>query len=503
MNAKTEEPGSPGTLRRLWESLPAERFTSHRQYIWFVVGTVCVGAFMAALDASIVNVAMPTMQDYFHVTAGNTSWVLIAYLLTLASLVMAFGRLADMIGRRPLYTFGFLVFIIGSALCGAAVDMPMLIASRVLQAAGAGMLQANSVAIITATVPASLRGRAIGFQGSAQAVGLSIGPAVGGALIGLFGWRAIFYVNVPVGILGTLLGAFILPRDRMSDRRQPFDWGGLGLFTPFLVSVMLALTEGPTWGWLSPGVLGLLAAALVLLATFIRHERAAHFPMVNLNLFRIRTMTIGNITGLLSYSAMFGTLVLMPYFMKRAMHLPESEIGLLLTPVPLAMTVLAPIAGGLADRYGSRLLTTAGMGLTGLGCLLLAFSLHLAPSLPMILVELAMVGAGLGLFTPPNNSSVMGAAPREQLGVAGGILNMARSLGMSWGTAFSLSLMTILLLAEGATSRHATAVQWSAAIRWAFVGLVGLSALATALSAARTVEPAATGGSGAHHVDLA
>jgi MFS family permease len=365
------------------------------------------------------------------------------------------------------------------------------------------MLQANSVAIITATMPPHLRGRAIGFQGSAQAVGLSIGPAVGGALIGLFGWRAIFYVNVPVGLLGTLMGALILPRDRLPATRQPFDWGGMLLFAPLLVAVMLALTMAPSWGYGSPALWTLLAAALVLLALFVRREKRFRAPMIDLALFRIRTMTIGNITGLLSYSAMFGTLVLMPYFFKRVFGMPESEIGLLLTPVPLAMTVLAPVAGGLADRYGSRMLTVAGMALTSAGCLLLALTVGRSAFVPYLVAELAVVGAGLGLFTPPNNSSVMGSAPPTHLGVAGGILNMARSLGMSWGTALALTLMGGVLALFGANTQHATAMEWVAAIRWAFVGLVVLGAVATGLSAMRSAGSGSAHAASEHGVDLA
>lgn len=502
MHAHAHRDESRGLLA-LWRSLPSSRFTTRPNYIWFVVGTVCIGAFMAALDASIVNVAIPTLQEFFGSTASATSWVLIAYLLTLASLVVAVGRMADMVGRRPLYTVGFLVFIIGSALCGAATSMEMLIGSRVLQAAGAAMLQANSVAIITATVPSNLRGRAIGFQGSAQAVGLSIGPAVGGALIGLFGWRAIFYVNVPVGILGTLMGAMILPRDRLPATRQPFDWGGMVAFAPFLVAVMLVMTMGPTWGWVSPGTIGLAVGAAFLLWIFIRREKRFASPMMDLSLFRIKTMTIGNITGLLSYSAMFGTLVLIPYFLKKVFLFPESEIGLLLTPVPLAMTVLAPIAGGLADRYGSRFLTTMGMGLTTLGCLFLSLTLGQHTWVPWLIVELAIVGAGLGLFTPPNNSSVMGSSPKEHLGVAGGILNMARSLGMSWGTALALTLMTSVLLMNGASSSYADPGQWVLSIRVAFAGLVVLGAVATVLSALRAGADTSAGSSVHHPIELA
>lgn len=490
-------------LRARWEALPSPRFTQKPNYIWWVVATVCVGAFMAAVDASIVNVAIPTLQTSFHATAGDASWVLIAYLLTLAAAVTAIGRFADMIGRRPLYTFGFLVFITGSALCGAALSLPMLIGSRVLQALGAAMLQANSVAIITATVPSSVRGKAIGFQGSAQAVGLSIGPAVGGALIALFGWRAIFYVNVPVGIIGTLLGAFILPKDKPANERVPFDWNGMALFTGFLVGVMLGLTEGPDWGWTSVSILSLFAGGLLLLWLFIRREAGYPFPMVRLELFKIKVMTIGNITGLLSYAAMFGTLVLMPYFLKEVLAFPEATIGLLLTPVPVAMTVLAPIAGGLADRYGSRLLTTGGMGLTTLGCVLLGVTLGPGVGVPLLILELALVGAGLGLFTPPNNSSVMGSSPKEHLGVAGGILNMSRSLGMSLGTAFSLAVMTAILLGLGASTTHAAPAQWVSGVHAAFLGLAALSLVATILSALRAAGDVGHSHGESHPLELA
>ncbi|MCY0885366.1 MAG: DHA2 family efflux MFS transporter permease subunit, partial [Firmicutes bacterium] len=339
-----------------WRSLPLPQVTSRPGYIWYVVATVCVGAFMAALDASIVNVALPTMMRDFHTDYGTVEWVLIAYLLTLTALLTLIGRLADMVGRRPLYTFGFLVFIAGSALCGAAVNMPMLIISRVFQATGAAMLQANSVAIITATVPAEVRGRAIGLQGSAQAIGLSLGPAVGGALIALFGWRAIFYVNVPVGLVGTLMGAFILPRDHLGHTRPTFDWWGSLLLAPALVALMLALSEGKRWGWGSPLVVGLLAASALFLAAFVLRELRARSPLVDPRLFTIPVFSIGNFTGLLSYLVMFGVLFLMPFYLEHVQGYAPAVTGVLLTPVPLGMTVAAPIAGGLADRFGPRLL---------------------------------------------------------------------------------------------------------------------------------------------------
>jgi len=479
-------------LRALWEALPSERFTTRPNYIWYVVGTVCIGAFMAAVDASIVNVAIPDLSRYFSSPASIVGWVLISYLLTLATLLTLFGRLADMWGRRPLYTFGFLVFIIGSAACGAAPNLLFLIVARVFQAAGAAMLQANSVAIITATVPANVRGRAIGFQGSAQAIGLSVGPAVGGALIGLFGWRAIFYVNVPVGIIGTLMAAMILPKDKLTNTGTQFDWWGALLFSPFLVSLMLALTWGPHLGWTSPTVLGLFLVSVILLVAFILREKGFRAPLVDINLFKLRVFTMGNLTGLMSYMVMFGVLFLMPFYFEKVSGYVSAVVGLLLTAVPIGMTVVAPQAGGLADRYGSRLLTTAGMGVTALGTLLLSVMMSLHADLPVLIVGLFLVGAGLGMFTPPNNSSVMGALPPTRLGVGGGILNMARSLGMAMGTAVSSSLMAIFLGIFGSHLVRGSKLVWIPTMRYALLALAIVAAVAALLSILKTTREKAS-----------
>ncbi|OLZ08052.1 MFS transporter [Sulfobacillus thermosulfidooxidans] len=473
-------------IRSIWHSMPLTRFTTRENYIWLVVSTVCIGAFMAALDASIVNVALPDMSTYFNASASLVSWVLIAYLLTLTTLLTLFGRLADMLGRRPLYTFGFLVFIVGSAACGAAVNLPMLIVSRVFQAAGAAMLQANSVAIITATVPPSVRGRAIGFQGSAQAIGLSLGPAIGGGLIALFGWRAIFYVNVPVGLIGTAMAAMILPKDKLSGKKTTFDWWGTLFMTPFLVLVMMALTEGMSWGWGSPRILGMFAGALFFLLAFIWRELKFRAPLVDMRLFKIPVFSIGNFTGLLSYLAMFGVLFLMPFYFERVLNFDSAVSGLILTAVPLGMTVAAPKAGALADRYGPRLLTTGGMALTGLAIVGLAWTVAIHASLVPMIIELILVGAGLGIFTPPNNSSVMGSLPSSRLGVGGGILNMARSLGMAMGTAISGTIMATFLALNGGVERAGGPKgPWIPATRYALYVLVALSLLASLLSVFR------------------
>lgn len=423
------------------EILIVEKVPFHKRkgYHWFVVGTVCIGAFMAALDASIINVAMPTISKGFSVGMERVEWVSIAYLLTLTSLLTLLGSLSDRLGRKFFYTLGFSVFGIGSALCGMSGTMPFLISARVLQALGAAMLQANSIAIITSAVPTKSRGKAIGIQGSAQAIGLSIGPTLGGLMMANFSWRLIFYVNIPVAIVGTLLAAFILPKDHPNPQCARFDYLGAVLFTPALILLVLIFKSGYEVGWTSPEIITEFIAVLVFLALFVWREKRCENPMINLNLLKIKAFTSGNITGLLSYSLMFGVIFLMPFYLDWVLGLPTLFIGLVLTVVSLAMFVMSPISGALADRIGTRILTSTGMAIASLGAIVLV-TLSLRSSLYVDLLGLTLVGVGMGMFTPPNNSAVMGSAPPEHVGVAGGILNMSRSLGMSLGVAIAGTL---------------------------------------------------------------
>ena len=430
---------------RLREPPPIAGLSDLPFYSWLIVGTVCVGAFLGQLDASIAGLVLPTLEETFQAPVASVEWVAIAYLVALAALVVPFGRLADLAGRKLLYTSGFAVFIIGSALCGFAPNLTWLIVFRIIQAVGAAMLQANSVAIITAAVVRRRLGRAIGIQGAFQAIGLSVGPSVGGFLIDSLGWRWVFFVAVPFGILGMLLGWLILPRTQRAGVEQPerFDWLGALLLGPSVALFLLALTFANDWGWSSPLFLGTSVLGGVCLGIFVASELRAVSPLVDFTLFCARLFTIGIVAGLLSYAVLFGSLFLMPFYLERILDRTPAEAGVLLTPIPVALGVMAPLAGGLTDRFGSRTPTVAGMLVSA--CALLALALLPGNGLPQTLILLGLLGVGLGLFTPPNNSAIMGTAPPNRLGVAGGILNMTRSLGTSLGVALTGALLAVLL----------------------------------------------------------
>ena len=402
---------------------------------WWIVGTVSIGAFMAALDASIINVALPTLNHAFPYGIHRTAWISIAYLLTLTSLLAAFGSLADQYGRKRMYTSGFIVFSLGSVLCGLSYHLDLLIGARVIQAVGAAMLQANSVAIITQSVPAQDRGKAIGIQGSSQAIGLSLGPVLGGLLVTYFPWQMIFFMNIPIGILGTVLAYKILPTSPRQPK-QPFDYIGALLLAPTLIFLTLGLTESAATDILSPHILKDFIIAAVTGLLFYLQESRHKNPILPLSLFKNRVFVVGNLTGLLSYAMMFGVLFLMPFYLEHALKHAPTEAGLLLTPVPIAMSLMAPLAGALADRFAIRTLTTWGLLALTAGSFILAN----LPNRWLITLTLVLIGIGMGLFTPPNNSSVMGAVSKDKLGLTGGILNMARSMGMSLGIAFSGTL---------------------------------------------------------------
>jgi len=441
----------------------------------YAIAAVCVGAFMGQLDASIVTLALPTLQRDFHTSVGAVTWVGLSYLLVLVTAVTAVGRFADMVGRKLLYLYGFGVFVVGSALCALAPNLIALDGFRVLQGLGAAMLQANSVAIIYLAAPRHALGRAIGIQGAAQALGLALGPSIGGLLLGVAGWRLIFWVNVPVGILGIAAGLVFIPRSRHLQRRVAFDWVGLGLFAPTIVALLVAVSFGNRLGWGSAPIIGLFIVTVACGLAFVAWERRAAAPMLDLSLFSRPAFSAGIASGLLSYLVLFGTLFVVPFALERGQGLSPAQAGLELTVMPLALGIVAPLAGRGVDRFGARPLTVTGMALTA--AVLCIFGLT-HPGHGLFVVELGLVGVGLGLFTPANNAAIMGASPRESSGVASGVLNMTRGMGTAMGLAFT---GLIFGLAGGAASNAADIGRGFTAALLFLAGLAGVAAVLAAL----------------------
>ena len=327
---------------------------------WYALGTVCVGAFMGQLDASIVTLALPRLGRELHASVGAVEWVALTYLLVLVATVATVGRFADAVGRKLLYVYGFGVFTVGSVLCGLAPTLAVLIAARALQAVGAAMLQANSVALITEAMPPRLLARGLGVQGTAQALGLALGPVVGGALLALGGWRLIFLVNLPAGAIGLILGWFVLPRSRSRRALVQSDCLGPVLLAIAAVGPLLYLSLAGHEGYGDPPLLAALAGGVAAAVGFARHERRAPEPLIDLSILRRRALSVGLSSGLVSYLVLFGALFVIPYYLS-AQHLGAALIGLELAVLPMAIGIAAPIAGRLLDHTGARPLTAGGL----------------------------------------------------------------------------------------------------------------------------------------------
>lgn len=411
---------------------------------WLILANVTTGTFMSTLDGSIANVALPTISSDMNVPITVAQWVLTAYLLTICATLPVMGNLSDRLGRTRVYNYGFLLFAAGSALCGLSESLETLIVARVLQALGAASLMSNSQAIIAETFASGGRGRAMGITGTMVSLGALTGPGIGGILVDRLGWPSIFWINVPIGLIGFAAGFFILPRSRKSGRTGPFDYTGSALFIAGSIAFLYTVSNGQAWGWSSAATLTGGVTATVLLAVFWLWEKRTVNGMMDFTLYRIPAFAIGNVTAMLSFIAMFFTNVMMPFYMQEVLGFNAELTGYTMMLYPLTMAVVAPFSGWLSDRIGSGALTTIGLSVNALGFgLLNTLSTDETPW--TVGLHLCLFGLGGGLFQSPNNSSVLGAVPRAKLGSAGGLNALVRNVGMVLGTSLSVSLYSTRL----------------------------------------------------------
>ncbi len=446
-----------------------------RRAPWLAVGVVCFGAFMGQLDASIVTITFPAMQHDFGVPVAAAQWVSLIYLLGLIALLAPAGRLGDAAGRKLVYTYGFGVFTVASAACGLAPSLGVLVSLRLVQAAGAAMLQANSVALVTTSAPRDRMRFALGVQAAAQSVGLALGPTLGGLLTSAVGWRAVYWVNVPVGLVAIVAGRYLLPRTRHLAPPGKFDWPDTLLLVAWTSALLLALSAAS--GLSLPGWLVALLAAggSASVAAFLVREARARCPLIPLPLLRSAPLALALAGAACGYLTLFGPLVLIP----QVLLFPggEARIGLLLSALPLGFGLAALFGDAMLPRsWGNRQRGFAG---SGLACAAMCAGIFMPVTGATAVPLLAVAGLGLGLFVPANNAVIMRSSADSSASLLGGLVNMARGIGTTLGIAL-MALALRLGSPGGAGHEYAGATQ----ARPAFIVLAAVSAAAVAIALA-------------------
>lgn len=433
---------------------------------WLCFLAVALGTFVAYSDSSMINIALPRLAGHFAVDMSVIEAIITFYLLMLTGLVVIFGRVADMYGRKKLYLLGFAVFTIASSLCGMAPTLWLIILFRSLQGVGAALLLANGTAIVTATFPSAERGKALGMIGSVIAFAVIAGPLIAGVLADHIGWRAVFYVNLPIGVGGLILAARVLPDHREEVGKERFDVAGAVSFVAFLTAVLLALKVLSRADFQPAVFAGLAAATVCFGVLFIVIESRIEHPLVDLTLFQRRLFSAAAASSFLSFWAMSAVTFLLPFYLVRVLRLSSTQSGYLLAPIAAMLVFSAPLGGRLADKFGTRAICTIGATINCLGLLYLS-TLDLDTSQFGVVMRMIPLGIGSGLFQPPNNSSIMGAVPNNRLGIASGMISAIKNFGAMSGVAVTSLLFEAFR--SGALERMKTDAAAEIVERQAFV----------------------------------
>lgn len=410
-----------------------EKDTPKNQRKWIILLAVGMGAFLATIDGGIVNIGLNTLVREFGRPLVIIEWVVLAYMLTISSLMLSIGRLGDMLGKKKLYLAGIIIFTAGSVLCGLSPTIFWLISFRVLQAVGASILMALGTAMVTEAFPNNERGKALGIFGTLVSIGIITGPTIGGLLLESLSWHWLFFVNLPVGLLGVYLVARFVPASR-PGASQRFDFPGAVTLFLGLCALLFALSLIQSSGFSRPLTLILITAFAILLSIFIRIEKHSTEPMIDLSIFRNRLFSVNLITGFLTFIVTAGTMILLPLYLQNVLSFGPRQSGLMLAVTPVMVAITAPIAGTLSDRFGSRIITSIGLAVLLFGQIMVS-TLGADTSVIGYLARFIPVGIGIGLFQAPNNSAVMGSVPRERTGVASSLLSLTRTIGQTTGIA--------------------------------------------------------------------
>ena len=422
------------------------------RYKWWVFGAVGLGSFTGVMTFGSVNVALPTIADHFGSDLPTIQWVVIAQTLTISALLLPMGRLSDLVGRKRVYLTGLLFLIGASVFAAISPNVALLILSRIAQGVGAAMTQGTAMAMITSVFPDEERGKGIGTHMSVIGAGGMAGPAVGGLLVSAFGWRSVFLINLPLAAIA-LLGALLLLDARLFRREKRgarFDWPGAALSTAALVTFLMLMTNGNSLGWMSPVVV--LGALLFvgLVTGFLLWESRAPQPMLDLGLFRSRVFSLGVLAAFMSYLSVGSVRFLMPFYLQGVLGFPASQVGLIMLPTAVTMTITGPIAGRLSDRFGYRFFNVLGLVIAAVGVFVISRVSESTP-LAVIIAALVIQSAGSGLFSSPNSASIFSASSSVRHGIVSALLSLVRNSANVTSIALGTTVVAATMTAMGFT----------------------------------------------------
>ena len=445
---------------------------------WIIVFVTIIGTFLAMLDGSTINIALYDISQKLNEPITSVQWVVVGYMLILTAFLPFFGKLSEVCHRNQLYSAGFIVFALGSFLSFLSPTLPLLIASRCVEAIGASILVSNSTSIIASLFRGAKRGKALGINGAIAALGSMSGPALAGVLINYFGWNYVFLPETIIALIFGVISYRTLPSYCPPHKKQKFDYKGFIYFCAFLFSLLTVISQGHIWGWTSKRITALTITFVIATIMFILRELKVSYALIDFSLFKIRSFTLGNIAINLSYWGVTGIGVIFPLFAQQTLGFSPMTTGFIVLSYALSLIFTAPICGNLAGKYGSKWFATSG-GLVLTTALILFSRLDNNSSISLLVAIQMLLGIGNGLFQSPSNTGVLSDVNNKQLGIAGGILALARNTGMIMGTAVAINIMEFsqnLYTSQKASTPFLMAYQHTALMLAFFVALCTLSA---------------------------
>ena len=458
-----------------------------------------LGIFVSVADHGSVAVALPSIANEFETDLPTVQWVMIAYALTISSLLLPMGRLGDVIGRRRVYIAGTAIFVLASLGASLATSLEFLVAMRVLKGVGAGMVQGCGMGMMIASFPDSERGKALGTHLSVVGMGAIAGPAVGGFLVAWLGWQSVFFINVPAGSLVLVMAWFLLERGANAGQyhrgRNTFDWTGAAVSGVFLLVLLLVVGNGNVVGWLSTPVIVGAVSVIVLMAALIWWELRVDSPMLELRLFANRIFGLGVASAWLSFFGSSAARFMMPFYLQRVLQYSPEQVGLMMIPPAVCMVLIGPFSGRVADRFGWRVPTVCGIAITAAGCFIMAFALADRTPVWVVVVTMMMQSSGNGIFNSPNNSSILSVVERSRYGVVSALTQLVRNSANVVSVAVATMIVVITMATYGVEPKleavnPEVATAFVAGLRWAFLALGVAMAIGVAITVYRALTSA-------------